>query len=351
MKKVNCLVACLTVLSVSQAFAATPYFGNVEPPKDAKKAMEPVSAPAPVIQQGGDTAGTATVIPGVPYADAGTTLGFVNDYTPTCATSNAPDVVYRYTPTTDQCVDISLCESGYDTMLYVTNAALVQLYCNDDADCDVALRSRIEGVNLTAGQTYYFIVDGWSGNAGEYILEVTECPPPCVVTCPPGAVLEGEQNCADGYVDNYNGGCNSTPNVFKDLVCDDTGVQVCGTYGTYLAPSGVQTRDTDWYRVVMTSPGVLTVCMNGEYPSAVAILNAICPPTAGDILDFQTGAPCDPFCATAAVPAGTYYIFAATNGFAGFPCGGDYVLDISGYNCPPVGVEAANWSSVKTLYR
>ena len=349
MKKASCIAACLTVLAVSQAFAVRePYFGSVEPPKEAKKATAPEAAPGPVIQQGGDTIGTATVIGAVPYGDAGTTVGYTNDYFPSCAfagNSTAPDVVYSYTPDTDQCVDISLCESSFDTILHVYNAALTLVGCNDDADCDLALRSRIEGVNLSAGQTYYIIVDGWATNAGEYILEVTECPPPCVVTCPDGAVQENEPNCGIP-TDTFNGGCNSTPNVFSNLVCDDTGVTVCGKYG---AVGG--TRDTDWYRVTMTSPGTLTVCMTGEYPSATAILNAVCPPTAVDILDFQVGDPCVPFCATANVAAGTYYIFAATNGFDGFACDGDYVLDIDGYNCPPVGVEAANWSSVKTLFR
>ena len=339
MKKASCLAACLTVLAVSQAFAAGSYLGNVEPPKDAKKVTAPVNAPAPVIQQGGDTIGTATVIPAIPYADAGTTVGYVDDYTPSCAFSAASDVVYTYYAATDQCVDIGLCSSSYDTIVHVYDSGLGLVACNDD---NCGLNSLVEGVPLTAGETYIIIIDGFSSAAGDYVLEVTECPPPCVVACPPGAVLEGEPNC--GIPDTYNGGCNSVPPVVSSLVCDDTGVTVCGTYG---AAGG--TRDTDWYEVVLDAPGTLTVCMTGEYPSAVAVLDAACPPF---VFDFQVGPDCTPFCATSGpVPAGTYRIFAATNGFDGFPCVGDYVLEISGYNCPPVGVEAANWTNVKTLFR
>jgi hypothetical protein len=329
--------------------------GSQEPPKEAKKAVASTPAPGPVIQQGGDTFGTATVIPAIPYGIAGTTAGYADDYFPSCAfggNSAAPDVVYSYTPDTDQCVDVSLCESSFDTILHIYDSGLSLVGCNDDADCDLALRSRIESVNLTAGQTYYIVVDGWSTNAGEYILEVTECPPPCVVQCPSGAVQEGEPDCFDGSVDNYNGGCNSTPNVFTDILCNDAGVVVCGKYGTFLSPTGGQFRDTDWYRVVMDAPGTLTVCMTGEYPSVVFITNGVpCPVLNSDILDFNFGPECTQFCASAAVGAGTYYIVAVPDGFTGFPCGGDYTLEISGYNCPPVGVEAANWSSVKQIFK
>ena len=42
MKRASCLAACLTVLTVSQAFAGRQsYFGNVEPPKEAKKVTAP----------------------------------------------------------------------------------------------------------------------------------------------------------------------------------------------------------------------------------------------------------------------------------------------------------------------
>ena len=348
MRKASCIAACLTVLAVSQAFAdRQPYFGSQEPPKEAKKAAAPATTPGPVIQQGGDTVGSATVIPAIPYGIAGTTVGYVNDYFPPCAfagNSVAPDVVYSYSPTVDQCIDVSLCESSFDTILMVVDAGLNVIGCNDDADCDLALRSRVEGVSLSAGSQYYIIVDGWSTNAGEYVLEVTECPPPCEVTCPPGAFPEGEPNC--GIPDTYNGGCNSTPNVFTSLVCNDEGVLVCGTYG---AEGG--TRDTDWYEIVMDAPGVITACVNGQYPTAVAILNPVCPVTAADILDFQFGPECEAVCATANVGAGTYRIFVGADGFDGFPCLGTYVLRIAGYNCPPVGVEPANWSGVKSIFR
>ena len=184
--------------------------------------------------------------------------------------------------------------------MHVYDSGLAQVACNDD---NCGLQSLVEGVALTAGETYYIIIDGYSSIAGDYVLEVTECPPPCVVECPPGAVQEGEPVCFDGYTDTYNGGCNSTPPVFTSVVCNDTGVTVCGKYGTYTSAAG-SSRDTDWYTVVMDAPGVLTACITGEYPSAVGIILPVCPPAETDILDFQTGADCTAICASAALPQG-----------------------------------------------
>jgi hypothetical protein len=109
----------------SQAFAARDdYFGKNEPPKikDSSKSA-PVAQPR--INVGGDTFATATVIPAVPYSDGGNTCGFVDDYFPSCAfagLSIAADVVYSYTPTADECVNITLCGSSYDTILHVRDA-------------------------------------------------------------------------------------------------------------------------------------------------------------------------------------------------------------------------------------
>ena len=88
-------------------------------------------------KQGGDNCGSATVIPGLPYADNGTTVGYTNDYDEVCpySGSTSPDVVYSFAPATNKVVNIDLWGSSYDTKLYVyqgtcDNAHLVA--CNDD---------------------------------------------------------------------------------------------------------------------------------------------------------------------------------------------------------------------------
>jgi hypothetical protein len=55
----------------------------------------------------------------------------------------------------------------------------------------------------------------------------------CSLECPVGALLEGEPDCYDGYVDSYNGGCNSNPYVFSVLDPAGGTITLCGTSGVF----------------------------------------------------------------------------------------------------------------------
>jgi hypothetical protein len=132
--------------------------------------------------QGGDTIGTATVIGALPYSDAGTTVGYVDDYDEVCpfTGSTSPDVVYAYTPGVNETVDITLCDySQYDTKLYVyENAATpgTPFACNDDACVSGAGQSYVSellGLNFVGGNTYYIVVDGYYGASGDYTIDMT----------------------------------------------------------------------------------------------------------------------------------------------------------------------------------
>jgi hypothetical protein len=130
--------------------------------------------------------------------------------------------------------------------------------------------------------------------------------------CLPGATAEGEPLCADEYIDTYNGGCNSNPNVFQAIACDEV---ICGEYGTFLV-AGAPTRDTDWYAVTIAEPAELTWTVLGEAPTAAAVLAAASgcaepvvlagqESTAGCTL-LEVTTPC--------LPAGTYWLFVAPVG-------------------------------------
>lgn len=347
------LAALLVVAAPVAALAADISTGAVAPATTPKgEVVGPLAPPPPGTLVGGDTFGTATPVPGLPYGDGGNTCGYTNDYTPPCASSSAPDVVYAYTPTVTTCVNISLCGSSYDTILWVVdgNTGLV-VGCNDDF---CGLSSQLGNLTLTGGVPYYIIVDGYSSACGDYVIEMWECPPPCSTACPPGAVIEGEPDCATGYVDAYNGGCNSTPPVFSYLLCNDTGVTVCGRYGTFTGPTGGATRDTDWYQIVLDRDMSIDFCGCGDGTLQILVVNGNhgCPVTGADILAAaSTTTPNEQLCINIPLAAGTYWLWAGTAGFTGVPCGSSYLLTVAGYLCPPVGVEPANWSNVKTLYR
>jgi hypothetical protein len=295
---------------------------------------------------GGDTFGTAVVIPALPYADGGNTCGSANNVNPSCALSAAPDVFYRYTPAVNTCVNVSTCGSTYDTMIGIFNAAFVEIGCNDDF---CGLQSTISNVPLAGGQTYYIMIDGYNTSCGDYTLSVTECPPPPVCDpCTPLGIAEGEPVCSTGYVDTYNAGCNSTPPTTLNLLCQPT-MQICGTYGTFNANGS---RDTDWYQFTVNAPTVINANVTGQglTGTALAILDTACPPTVICGSFTASGQQCSQSVCSGAVGPGTYRIFVASF-FDNTPCGSTYVLNLSGLTCPPTDVQASSWGMLKTLYR
>jgi hypothetical protein len=69
-------------------------------------------------------------------------------------------------------IDISLCGSNYDTVLYVYEGSCGTLkVCNDDA---CGTQSKLDSVSLIAGVSYYILVDGFNGACGDYTFTVTK---------------------------------------------------------------------------------------------------------------------------------------------------------------------------------
>ena len=299
---------------------------------------------------GGEDIPTAKVIPGVPYSDAGNTCNALNDYEFPCGLTGAPDVVYSYTPATDECIGISLCRgTTYDSGLYVyQNSPATVVACNNDGCGFHGGPSVLLHVDLVAGNTYYIVVDGYSAvDCGNYTIDVTPC---CIVPCPAGSIAEGEPGCGSGYVDTYDAGCNSDPPSFRDLQCGSTPIVVCGMYGTYRDPNFIQFRDTDWYRIALTQPTQVDCELNGEAASQLALLdaNAGCAGVFPYCNNF-TG-PCTPVQCGAPLMPGTYWILAAPATFTDIPCGSKYTLKVT---CSPIATptQAATWGGIKAHYR
>ena len=172
----------LVILVVSMALVASiaaQDLGNQAPVKPVVTYPENIPNPE---RQGGDTIALAHVIPSLPwYSDSGTTAGYNDDYDEVCpyTGATAPDVVYKYVATSYVAVNIDLCGSSFDTKLYVYNAALALIACNDDfyfgAPCGVYV-SKLENVNFNAGTTYYIVVDGYGAASGSYVLTVPTSP-------------------------------------------------------------------------------------------------------------------------------------------------------------------------------
>ncbi|UCC78663.1 MAG: T9SS type A sorting domain-containing protein [Candidatus Zixiibacteriota bacterium] len=175
----NIFVICIAVLFMNGAVLATDAslsYDNTKTPT----AFAPNVPDPNVILQGGDNINDATVISALPYNTTGTTAGYINDYDEACPYqgSTAPDVVYSYAPVDDITVDISLCgNSQYDTKIYVYENTVGNLVeCIDD-NCP-GYKSEILGLELTSGNTYYIVVDGYGTEFGDYTFDMIEVQPP-----------------------------------------------------------------------------------------------------------------------------------------------------------------------------
>ncbi len=113
-KLVSCAIVMLVVGSTARSLSDNPL--DIGKPVRSGPSNTPSAS-----RQGGDDISGATSISTVPYNDAGSTSGYVDDYDESCpSTSTSPDVVYSFVATVDTFLYITLCNgSTYDTKLFV----------------------------------------------------------------------------------------------------------------------------------------------------------------------------------------------------------------------------------------
>ncbi|HOX77847.1 MAG TPA: choice-of-anchor J domain-containing protein [Bacteroidales bacterium] len=300
--------------------------------------------------QGGETIANAFVITGtLPFSASGTTLGYTDDYDEACPydSSQAPDVVYSYTPAASVIVDIDLCGSEYDTKIFVYENTVtpgIPYDCNDDfyyeEPCGLYV-SKIEGLLLTGGNTYYIIVDGYSsGDFGNYDLSVTQSDntPQCIIginfICPAWAVDEPE-DCGQ----DENGGCNMIPGNESWESVPSAGATYCGSL---FADNG--DKDSDWYELVLSEPSSVVLTANAEQQISYGLAETTTPgaPTCITLTgDTEPGAVAGPCSETSVdlgtLAPGTYWLVIEMTATSGFPCSNHYVfdIDVNPVPCPP----------------
>ncbi len=132
---------------------------------------------------------TPTVVPAAGGSFSGTTSG-TSTQSGTCgSTGVSPEKVYQWTPAASgPRPSRPAVRHGFDSVLYMRNGTCTwsQLSCNDDTPVLHQWRSRNRGSRLTptvtAGQTYFTLVDGYNGAAGAYNVTIT---PPSSTSPPP----------------------------------------------------------------------------------------------------------------------------------------------------------------------
>ena len=156
---------------------------------------------------------------------------------------------------------------------------------------------------------------------------VFETPGPC----PGHAFEEGEPVPFDEYIDEYNGGCDSSPPVFQYCEPSDPGADqtYCGTSGTFLL-QGEPARDTDWYEVSLDEGGELGFSVIADFPVQIVLIDGNYGCEDPPILELAVAAPGDHQGVYAEVAAGTYWLWVGPESYEGVPPGAEYLMRIVG---------------------
>jgi hypothetical protein len=169
--------------------------------------------------------------------------------------------------------------------------------------------------------------------------------------CPPGAVQEGEPNCSDGYVDNYNAGCIGDPRRFLSLDCSSGSVTLCATYGIYTT-AGILRHDHDWYRLSLTGYGPLHICVESTTRPQLAVFAGLQSCDRPHVLFDRSADASGIVCGDLEVPPGDYILLVRPAYVPQVvPCGSTYEIEVSGSACVPLRVDATTWGLLRTLYR
>src|SRR5438046_1712543 len=122
-----------------------------------------------------------TVIPAPGGTFSGTTSG-TSALAGSCGRSGeSPERVFQWTPTVSGTATIQTCgaATSFDTVLYLRSGVCasgpeVAAGCNDDACANATGLNRASRITptVTAGQTYFIVVDGYAGAQGRFSLTV-----------------------------------------------------------------------------------------------------------------------------------------------------------------------------------
>ncbi|MBE0637300.1 MAG: T9SS type A sorting domain-containing protein [Bacteroidales bacterium] len=232
--------------------------------------------------------------------------------------TNGPEIWFNYTAGFTGWAAIDLCGSEYDTDLAVWEGAAcppVTLLDENDDYCGYdGLQSKIF-LEVVQGEVYKIEIGGFDGATGDGLLSIYEYEI-CTLTCPPGGTPEAEPCGA-----NINGGCNMDMPAFTSV---EDGTIICGNLWSQFG-----TRDTDWFKVELASPGSIKMNVKAEESVVFGLVGQVVPgiPGCDNTTNFLTTYKILPGCQedfiyVVNMPKGTYYLFVAPMDFFAHSCPG-----------------------------
>ena len=200
--------------------------------------IPPTATNTPVPSNNDDFGGAITTRP-LPYPGSATTPSYTTaaDDPALCAGSPSTgghSAWYKYTPATNQTLNLDTLTSNYDTILAIftgSRGALTRLACNDDSS---GTTSAISNFAATAGTTYYIEIASYgTGAGGSLVLHVSALAAPTATytPVPPTATntpLPPTATTTPGSCPNVSGGYCRTDNETRTWVAGTTNQSITG---------------------------------------------------------------------------------------------------------------------------
>lgn len=210
------------------------------------------------------------------------------------------------------------------------NQASVLVGCNDDGSADCQVNAAFASdLSVSVLQGHYYLVRLATYDFPGVATLTINMPEPCALPAQTGTESEA---CGSAT----NNGCNgTTPGQSQDIV---VGSRIRGTFW-----ADNNTRDTDFYKLVVTQDASVTVNIYAASFVTGLILSgdiAVAGCTAVSVVGSTSGN-C-PSTGQVCLNPGTYYVFVAPSVFTGIPCGSgafnDYVLELTSApaQCPDI---------------
>ncbi len=155
--------------------------------------------------------------------------------------------------------------------------------------------------------------------------------PPCDLYCEACWLSEGEGPIPDDYDDNFNGGCNVTPEAFWSVDPSYGPITICGQGGNF-EYGGAPHRDTDWYEMTFAVAREITVTCTAEFPVILYMIDGNVGCSSVTIVASDSQPECTEASLTYVCTPGTWWIWVGSSDFSGWPNDADYLLTIHGYD-------------------